>query len=877
MDVCNIRNSIDTVLDQRKNMLPRIKQQEEKLKLRYDAIQNAKASLSSLLSLEKTQERKDELTGINTLLDSLASAMEDNLDHIASLRARFSRETVCIGVSGMARVGKSTTLQKMSGLTDKQIPTGSKQNVTAVHSIIHNTSTGAARASVSFLTEDEFIEDYIGSLVANINEVLPDANRLMCPRNLAQLREMKIPATLGNDITSMATDSLKRLHDAKDCIDSYKNYLSSPKTTITLDDDNLATFRQFVAYPEKDDADANRAYLAVKGVEIFCSFPSISDVKLSLVDLPGFGEINEGVAKGHIAALDKNVDHILDILKPQDTSGSITQADGHALDLLYKVQQGISSRKNLITVGINIFDNYAQNAEKLKEDFAKRYNLAQDNPLNVEMYHANDQDSVFTIFGHILNELAVNLPHMDQELLDEVANQSFTPDFRDKLMSARDTLSSLASSIPLPEKILNDEIQSISNAIICACQQYESELASLSHTESDSKAKFNEQVDRCKTLVENELQNGFFLGMQRWKIRATGQGDYYSFYREECRRIRREIIARYEGLDDFYQENTDQFKQRALDTVFSHTGDLCFALGVDTSGSINSTIDSLNTLLVPIVRGTGVLPALKLLKSVHYSFRHNVFLNIAPHLEELLNPYERDKKSSTDAKKLIELGGIGDPNEQVEKLQQYLLEIGQRANLNTNAALKNAEDRFMEYLSVCMSFFIDYLYRMDESVFRQVFVRKLLTEFPEAIVGKHANGQQNHKKIEAYSKAIKLMQQLITDSAYDEGTPSHTRVEKVNKSRGHSFVQQSEKTKHPKVGDEISGSISRITQNTGVFVNIGQDQDGLVPMRNLKRFLKEAYIPNPANHFRVGEKLVVRVESIKKDGKVDLDIVRRNV
>lgn len=877
MDVHDIRSSINTVLTKRKNLLPRIEQEEERLKDRYGTVLRAKKKLSTLLSLEKELSRKDKLTDIDLLLDSLNKAMEEDLKRIASLRSRFSRETVCIGVSGMARVGKSTTLQKMSGLTDKQIPTGSRQNVTAVHSIIHNTSKGPARASISFLTENEFINNYIGPLVTNINEVLVGAERLECPQSVEDLRRMSIPTTLGNEITSTATDSLKRLHDAKDCVDSYKDYLSSPSITITLEDKNLEEFRQFVAYPEDDGIDANRAYLAVKGAEIFCRFPSISDVKLSLVDLPGFGEINEGVAEGHIAALDKNVDHILDILKPQDTSGSITQADGHALDLLYKVQQGISSRKDLITVGINIFDAYAQNAEKLREDFAKRYNLAQDNPLNIEMYHANKQDSVFAIFGHILSELAINLPHMDQELLDEAVEQSASAGFQDDLISARDILSSLASTIPLPERILNDEIQSISNAIIFACQQYENELASVAHTESDSKVKFNQQVDACRALVDKELQDGFFLGMQRWKDRATGQGDYYSFYREECRRIRREMIARYEGLDGFYQKNTDRFKQRAIDAVLSNTGDLCSTIGVDTSDDVNTTIDSLYALLMPIVRDTGILPALKLLKSVRFSFRHNVFLNIAPHLEELLNPYERSKDARNANLKVIELGGIGNPDDQVNKLQRYLLDIGNRANSDTGNALKKAEDRFMEYLSVCMSFFIDYLYRMDEDTFRQVFVRKLLTEYPEAIIGKRANSHQNGKKIEAYYEMTKLIQQLISNSTYSRTTPHRAAMKRTAELTRHLVDQQAHGTKHSIASNTITGTITGMNPRMGLFVSInGQDREGLIHISKLRSFLNEGYISDLTDFFEIGEQLVVRINEITSDGKINLDIVRRS-
>ena len=36
-----------------------------------------------------------------------------------------------------------------------------------------------------------------------------------------------------------------------------------------------------------------------------------------------------------------------------------------------------------------------------------------------------------------------------------------------------------------------------------------------------------------------------FLGEAEWESAALGQPDYYNWYRDECKRMRREIIARY--------------------------------------------------------------------------------------------------------------------------------------------------------------------------------------------------------------------------------------------------------------------------------------------------------------------------------------------
>ena len=76
------------------------------------------------------------------------------------LEARYSRKTINIGVSGRARVGKSTLLQAISGLEDEQIPTGSGIPVTAVRSQIFH-STTQQRATLSLHSFSTFLDEVL--------------------------------------------------------------------------------------------------------------------------------------------------------------------------------------------------------------------------------------------------------------------------------------------------------------------------------------------------------------------------------------------------------------------------------------------------------------------------------------------------------------------------------------------------------------------------------------------------------------------------------------------------------------------------------------------------------------------------------------------
>ena len=80
----------------------------------------------------------DALGPVVSHLQEIRADISGVIETYSAVEARFSRETVNIGVSGSARVGKSTLLQSISGLTDEQIPTGRDIPVTAVRSRIYH-------------------------------------------------------------------------------------------------------------------------------------------------------------------------------------------------------------------------------------------------------------------------------------------------------------------------------------------------------------------------------------------------------------------------------------------------------------------------------------------------------------------------------------------------------------------------------------------------------------------------------------------------------------------------------------------------------------------------------------------------------------------
>ena len=79
---------------------------------------------------------------------------------LEKLRHRFERPTLNIGVVGRMRQGKSTLLQKLSGLTDVEIPAKKGGACRAFRSIIYH-YYDETKAFVTFHSEDSLLKEVI--------------------------------------------------------------------------------------------------------------------------------------------------------------------------------------------------------------------------------------------------------------------------------------------------------------------------------------------------------------------------------------------------------------------------------------------------------------------------------------------------------------------------------------------------------------------------------------------------------------------------------------------------------------------------------------------------------------------------------------------
>jgi hypothetical protein len=784
MDVTRIQSKIDEIIGNRRKFLPQVENSIIIIKERITSLQGLLRLIVELSPKEKDDEIKQEINSASSSLSTLIHSLNKQVTALEILTTRFARSTVNIGVSGEARVGKSTTLQKLTGLSDTQIPTGDGLPVTAVRSEIYNSSD--EYAEITFRDQLSFIGEYINPHLNIVNTV---AKSKLVITSVTELRNANIPESLGNNIDSVTSDSLRKLREARRGIDTYSGFLTGSSKKV-----KLSELRKFVAYPTNDEIKAEesgektaeRAYIAVKGIRIFCKFPSLAAVKIGLVDLPGLGEIGDSVADIHLHGLEDGVDQIFLIMRPTESEGFIKSGIAKNLDQLRAIQPGIMHRGDLISAGINIYKGLDKTIATLRDDFERSINSAQESDkIELWEYQAIDENSVAELFQHLLEKISTHLPGMDTQVLNYVLEQEGSDnDILGTLEALNHTMNRILKKMPVPDKLLNQQIDEISRALIHSYNNYEAELSRTSKTESSVYEAFVSDVERVYQQTKQKIADGLFIGNMAWENKAKGQKDYYNYYRNEAQRIRREIIANYTSLDAFYTAHVESFKEKAIEIFLTNTGNLRAVFSFTDGDDSDSRIKKISNELNGTIKDEDLLDALELLKSVNFSFRNNVFLQISTHLKNLANV-----EDTSSGSKRKTLGDVGDIDVKIDKLRAYLTEDANSANDNIKKALLNSDDKFNEYLSICISFFIDYLYRKDAENFRHTVIRSLIREYRNYVILNKkslAIDQDKNTLISSIKDLIQLLQAeeksvLASSASAKQRTKS---VDSINVSRG---------------------------------------------------------------------------------------------
>lgn len=296
----SIATSIADIIRERNASARPLLQQEERCIATLKILDGLEESLSRFLQNPNREEQsRKTCTSLLENIPRIKSQLRGLQEKIGHCRRRFERKTINIGFGGKRGQGKSFLLQKLSGLTDNEVPSGAGKTVTAVRSEIFNDED--AFAEITFYDQQGFLREVIAPYCAQLN--------LPSPTNIQEFVALPLPdpASAGE----IQVSYLKKLAALRDHASEFVPFL----TGETITERDFPRLRKYVAYTDGEGNDSY-TYAAVRQVLVHTPFPKTDVRQLGLIDLPGLGELNPTVEKRHTSGFGDEVDIVLLIRRP---------------------------------------------------------------------------------------------------------------------------------------------------------------------------------------------------------------------------------------------------------------------------------------------------------------------------------------------------------------------------------------------------------------------------------------------------------------------------------------------------------------------------------------------------------------------------------
>lgn len=413
----NITKQIDLVIQSRKPL--------------FEIFSNLENLLFDLNSNIFDTKEFLEILNHNSSIVKLSEASEtinqNFIPIISKLKARFNRNSINIGVIGRAGQGKSTLLQKLTGLSNNEIPSGSKGHCTGVKSIIENYDCSESYAEISFYTRDEFLNDV---LKPYFNELA-----LGTISSLSEFEIMKLPI-LGKE-KALDKSKYDKLQELKNNFIHYKSLIGSKNKIV-----NKKEIREYVAQDNENGQRIYFNYLAVKLARIFCKYPTTNVSKIALLDTPGLGDTGIGAEDRLIEGLSKDTDFILFIKKPSEDRAIFEDSDIHLYDLASNAIKEIPIEKwSMYILNTNKTDNNF-NGNFDNSTFLKN-NINKSNIKTAKCLIANcnsEKEAKEFVLEELLKYLSENIVNIDKE---------YIKGFNEKLLNFCETVNNIINEIKL--------------------------------------------------------------------------------------------------------------------------------------------------------------------------------------------------------------------------------------------------------------------------------------------------------------------------------------------------------------------------------------------------------------------------------------------
>ena len=576
-----------------------------------ETLSSAEAALAQFRAFIPNFSQRFE-PGISSAMSNLLPQIELLLGNIAEekskaalLAARFLRNTLNIGVAGRARQGKGFFLQKLTGLSDVEIPTGQDGHCTGAPSTIFHRDIDEPYAEIQLHTEESFLE----------NVVWPFFQRLQLgtsPRSLQEFAQIALPSSPPPESIDPTTDAafLDKLAFLHRNLDILRPYLTGSLKTVPR-----MEIRDWIA---QDDSQGKRKDTSGRDIcrwatvfiaYIYCRFPQTDLGAISVSDTPGIGDFVSGAEHRLMELIGRNLDAILFVRKPEPI-GALVKPEDTALHSVvvraipelpvdawsyYLVNRICTSKEN----------NESQIPSYLSQLSGRIHTRA-----TKVIDFSNDSD-VAAEFDEILSDISSNLTALDGILLSRrrEALTGLVAQLNPFIHTAKNLLPKASAVAPDHHKLL----QLFNGLWNRLCFSLESIVSQHRELRSEPDQGFLEKVDS----IFETLEAGPRLPSDEVIAHESAGPGLAAWHAEAIHKQRVELASAFDAIDDCLQASFGDLRTHLIEV-----------LRADDAGKLNAVLaeysgpwEGLEDLWKGHADAEHVVSAIKLLLSSTLSFR----------------------------------------------------------------------------------------------------------------------------------------------------------------------------------------------------------------------------------------------------------------
>ncbi len=555
---------INAIIQQRQRFGSRIERDKANLEALLLALVNLRQRQSEFLAggVDATSAKRLEEINFNVI-----NEIDRLLNLLKKLQYRCTRDKINIAVVGYARQGKSRLLQSLTGLSNRVIPDGGEGYCTATLSrIIHQPLLPQAVAKVHFYSPNEFREEVLNPYYETLN-LGPK------PINIEEFARTPPPG-LPLDKKDSEIDKSRYGHLRKDYysnIAKYRHFLESPP--IEIAESNIPSYVTQDCIDESGEKIVN--YLAVKEVEISCSFPHQDIGQISLLDLPGLGDTNLIEAQRLIKTLSQEADLILFVRRPEANA-----VWGEAYLRLYQIARDALGDFPLSKCSFMILNRSKHNVEGGDNNYRCQKLQAElkETPIRVAQCIIADcsdsQEALTEVLEPILDYLVENVESIEKEYGRSYQKQldKLYQEIDIELDKASGALARYGDGDLLFEQLVEQFWRKLTNDL-------ENLLAELKENRDSLDSEFEERVknaiQRCRT------DTGIPTTCEEIAESRHIFGSYNTAYNEFLHEIRTNFLGHFLSLDLLMQRRLENRKYLVIKILKSHLGELADSQGID--------------------------------------------------------------------------------------------------------------------------------------------------------------------------------------------------------------------------------------------------------------------------------------------------------